>query len=280
MFKLLRTFDSVYRTRSFTKSAEELYFSQPTISKHVKWLEEMVGDELFERKGAGELIPTYAGHRLYDLADLLMAEWSRILEDIHSQQDNQPFFTLGVSHTFAALYLPPLVKHLMELNDRQIHFDIQVLNSSKVIEAINANEIDLGFIEKPIRTDMVNYHQLLEDELVLAGNLDSTIWLIREDHSGVRHYTEEYMQSRNIHERVMKINNNNTIMRFLHQGIGKSIISKHMTDGLDWAPLTGNFTRYFYFLEKENDPMGQAVVQQILDYFQTGQVEKHIGPIW
>ena len=61
----LRTFKSVYETRSFTKAAKELYISQPGVSLHIGSLEAYVGYTLFERISK-KLIPTEKAKILYN----------------------------------------------------------------------------------------------------------------------------------------------------------------------------------------------------------------------
>lgn len=273
MFKLLRSFNSAYQTRSFTKSAEELYFSQPTVSKHIKGLEEMVGEPLFERRGASDLVPTRTGHMVYETTHQILSDWTSLLEAIHRQDNSIPYFSIGVSHSFACLYLPALIDHLGDLYDHEINFDIQVLSSDEIVDALAQQTLDIGFIEKSIRTDMVNYHELCRDDLILAGDLDSDLWLVREGAGGSRDFTEEYMATRHIHDRIMRINTYKTILDLLHAGIGKSIISKSMALDLDCVKLKGVGTRFFYLLEKESDTEGQAFVQAILDYFENPDLQ-------
>ena len=56
-FHQLRIFSEVYRLRSFTRAAEALYISQPTISEHIKNLENELSCTLFDRM-VRSIIPT------------------------------------------------------------------------------------------------------------------------------------------------------------------------------------------------------------------------------
>ena len=49
MFKRIQSFIAVYETRSFSKAAEQLFISQPTVSVHIKQLELQLNTTLFER---------------------------------------------------------------------------------------------------------------------------------------------------------------------------------------------------------------------------------------
>lgn len=267
MFKILRTFESVYRTRSFTKSAEELFFSQSTVSKHVKWLENIVDQELFIRQGANPLLATRAGEEIHEAAAKILTAWDDTLAAVKVQETNIPSYLIGASHSFAAIYLSPLIKHLMEENDHKINFELQIMNSSMVMDALETNEIHFGFIEKPLSTSSVHTFKLVRDELVLAGDAHSDLWLLREKDSGVRLYTETYMQERNIHEKVMVVNSNQAILNLLHEGLGKSIVSKSLIGDLPYRPLTNHYIRHFYLVDRVNDYHSQILVSQILAYF-------------
>ena len=67
--KQLQSFCAVVQYRSFTRAAEKLYLSQPTVSTHIRQLEEELGTKLFERRGrsivlteSGTLLQTRAAY--------------------------------------------------------------------------------------------------------------------------------------------------------------------------------------------------------------------------
>src|SRR5512140_1814339 len=60
----LRVFTSVFRNRSFSKASEELHLTQPTISNHIKALEDEFECSLFDRLGR-TIIPTKEAEVLY-----------------------------------------------------------------------------------------------------------------------------------------------------------------------------------------------------------------------
>ncbi len=63
----LEVFCKVYEMRSFTKAADAVFLTQPTVSEHLRALEEMVGEKLVDRLGR-EVLPTPAGKILYQYA--------------------------------------------------------------------------------------------------------------------------------------------------------------------------------------------------------------------
>ena len=77
MFKLLQTFIAVYETRSFSKAADQLFISQPSVSVHIKQLETELKTTLFDRNGRTELAPTTNARMLYQRALALLDDWQK-----------------------------------------------------------------------------------------------------------------------------------------------------------------------------------------------------------
>ena len=74
----LKAFYSVARNLSFTKASQELFVSQPAVTKHVRELESLYGVRLFDRKG-NSISLTEAGKLLMDTANgfwTITASWS------------------------------------------------------------------------------------------------------------------------------------------------------------------------------------------------------------
>lgn len=65
LFQIFKTFISVYETHNFTRTADQLFLSQPTVSAQIKKLEENLGVSLFIRNGKQEIIPTKEADFLY-----------------------------------------------------------------------------------------------------------------------------------------------------------------------------------------------------------------------
>ena len=68
----LNIFCTIVELESFSKASKKLHLSQPTLSSHIKLLEENLGTELLDRSGR-KIIPTRAGEILYDYAQRILA---------------------------------------------------------------------------------------------------------------------------------------------------------------------------------------------------------------
>ncbi|WP_459166842.1 type 2 periplasmic-binding domain-containing protein, partial [Enterococcus faecium] len=110
-------------------------------------------------------------------------------------------------------------------------------------------------------------YSLMEDQLVIAGDPKSKLWLVREANSGVFHYTQRYFEEMNIQDKKMIVKSNDVIVALLKEGIGRSILSKRsVPENVPMTPL--NFHRYFYFIQRTNLVSDQLleIAEEILRY--------------
>ncbi|MEV6954410.1 transcriptional regulator CynR [Streptomyces sp. NPDC051183] len=139
----LRYLLAVAEHGSFTRAAEELRISQPTLSQQVKQLERTVGVQLLDRTGrtvrltdAGE---TYAHYARRALRDLAAAE--RAVLDVADLARGH--LRLAITPTFTAYLVGPLVA---ELHSRHpgITLDVRELTQDRIEAGLLADELDLG----------------------------------------------------------------------------------------------------------------------------------------
>lgn len=252
MFKLLKTFRSVYETKNFSKTAENLFISQPAVSNQIKQLEEELNIQLFIRNGRQEISATKQADILYHHLLNLSDDWEDTLHALQIQTIPRETCRIVASNTFAVYYLPELMKQLSQ-QFPAVSFILDMDNSEQVLDRIEKHQAHFGFIEKPLITNLIIRQQILTDELVRAGDFSQDLWLVREENSGVFHYTERYFLEHNLTPRKMLIKNNEMIVRCLEQGIGQSILSKKaLTEKIKWNPLSKEYQRSFYFIKSQH----------------------------
>lgn len=252
MFKLLTTFRVAYETRNFSKTAEILFVSQPTVSSQIKQLEEELQCVLFKRKGKQEMHPTKSADRLYVRALSLKDDWEKTQRMVKETEEESLICRISASHTVSVYYLPELICHLKKVFSNVV-FQIDMKNSAEVLQEITQHHIDFGFIEMPLMADGVQRIEMMRDQLVLAGDLSSGLWLSREETSGVYHYMERYLLHENLKPNRYVVKNNEIIIKLLEQGIGTSMISRRaVPEGLPFKSLGKGYLRPLYFLKKHN----------------------------
>lgn len=252
MFQGLKVFVTVYELKNFTKAAEALFLSQPTISTQISNLEKKLNVTLFARKGRHEIVPTKDADFLYKRALTILDNWEDTMETLNSQEMIRTKCIIACSNTCGIHYLPQQMATLLE-NFPDIDFSIHLMNSEEVVTQLKQNKADLGLIEKFVDTEGFKRSLIHVDELVLAGNLDSPYWLSREEDSGTQFYSDMYLKEMNLKPTVIYLNNNEMIAAFLKAGIGQTVLSKQaVPEGVKWQSLSSRYTRNFYFLAKES----------------------------
>ena len=110
----LKAFYSVAKNLSFTKASQELFVSQPAITKHIRELESLYQVRLFNRMGS-KISLTEAGTVLLEHCERILAEYRRLEYDMHLlNKEYVGELRLGASTTIAQYVLPPVLARFTE----------------------------------------------------------------------------------------------------------------------------------------------------------------------
>lgn len=250
MLKYFPVFKSVYETLNFSRTAQQRFVSQSTISQQIKQLETELGVKLFIRKGKREIKPTPAADELYTTGLKIWEQTITLEHKISKMDSNEINCRIGVSNTIAETTIATIFQALQLPNN--INLTLKMSNSTDIVAGLNQHRYDFGFIEKPITTPGIERFAFFKDYLVHAGNFADATWLKRESGSGVRHFTDQYLKLNNITpQQVFTIESNEMILKFLQQGIGQTITSKTvLNDEIPYHELGPKFKRDFYFLSQ------------------------------
>ncbi|MGM0165447.1 hypothetical protein IGI39_000389 [Enterococcus sp. AZ135] len=259
MFDLLKTFVAVYETRNFSLAAEKMFKTQPTISIQIKKLENELGFKLFERNGKQLILPTKQAEFLYPKVVESLNSLSGIFAQAKDSSNFKTDCLLACSNTTAVYLLPKIMSDLVEAFPA-LAFEIRIMNSQEVIDAVEKNKAHIGLIEKAIVSPLIKKDFVYRDELVLAGNIESDFWILRENDSGMYYINENYLYTNHLNPQIIKANNSEVILALLENGLGKSIISKlALTDSLNWQPLDPDFSyRDLFIIQNEQAPVPDA----------------------
>lgn len=257
MFKGLQIFKTVYETKNFTTAAQLLFLSQPTVSVQIKQLEATLGVTLFERNGRQQISPTPSADLFYQQAQHLLDLWQQDLQALQAPLTHQPIpCRIAASHTTGMYLLPALLqRHQTDLSG--LALEISTFNSSQIVEQLTQHKLDFGFIEKPLTEKNLIRTTLQSDQLVLAGQPNQP-WLLREEGSGVYHYTMNYLKENNLTlTQTMTIKSNAIIVQLLRQGVGQSLISSAALldyPEIAYQPLSKQYQRQFYLVARKELP--------------------------
>ncbi len=161
----LRVFRSVATQLSFTKAANELFISQPAITKHIQELEKEYGVRLFDRIG-NRIQLTRAGQLLLDHACKIIDAYHNLDFDMKKlSKKSEGELRIGASTTISQYVLPEIIARF-----RRQYPDIRLTllsgNSHEIESALESDRIDLGMIEGFKRQQQFKYTPFMDDELV------------------------------------------------------------------------------------------------------------------
>ena len=164
----LHVFTKVYEFRSFSRAADVVLLSQPTVSGHIKILEQELGVSLFDRLGR-EILPTR-------VADLLYGHAVSVLEKVEqASMEIDAFLSrfrgelkLGGS-TIPGQYLLPRVMGVFKKRHPEVRLSLSVSGSTTMLEQVLTGELDMGVIGVQAQDDRLNCETLWEDTVVLAA---------------------------------------------------------------------------------------------------------------
>jgi LysR family transcriptional regulator, transcriptional activator of the cysJI operon len=163
----LKVFYTVAKRLSFTKAADELFITQPAITKHIHELEDEYKAKLFERKG-NRINLTAAGELLFNHAENVFQLYNNVAFEINAlDKRKEGMLRLGASTTVSQYIVAPLLaKFRNKFPDVQL--SLITGNTTQVERALLDKDIEIGIIEGYSKNTEISYHHFLKDKLVLV----------------------------------------------------------------------------------------------------------------
>jgi DNA-binding transcriptional LysR family regulator len=165
----LKVFYTVAKRLSFTKAAEELYISQPAVTKHIHELEQQLGMALFERIG-NKIKLTRAGQLVVQHAETIFTAYRNLEYDVNQLKHIQGgLLPIGASSTIAQYLIPPLLAKF-NLRYPDVRTSLSNGNTEQIEQSLLEKNIQLGIIEGKSKNPVLKYVEFAKDEIVLVGN--------------------------------------------------------------------------------------------------------------
>ena len=167
-----QVFLSVAENLSFSKAAEDLFISQPAVTKHIKALEQSLDTNLFERKG-NRIYLTKAGELTYIHLKEIEQKYSDLEFELGRLNDAfRGKLRIGASSTIAQYVIP---KAIAAFHKRYPQIELHLLNgnSFKMEQLLQNNQIDLALVENFACHSGIKYRDFLEDEIVAVASKGS-----------------------------------------------------------------------------------------------------------
>lgn len=271
-FRQLESFCAVVRYQSFTKAAEKLYISQPTISTHIRMLEQEFNSRLIIRTTKNIEITPHGkelfacAQKIFTLKNDLIQKWS---------EENKKIIRIGAS-TIPADYILPEVLPLFCQKHPDIQLHIHQNDSGNILQSILSGKFTIGMVGMKSFEKELDFVPFFHDEIVMITpkqekflhfaqkvfNQDDLISLLkketiilREQGSGSKKRLESYFEQINLSEKslniIARLNDQESIKKLVASGLGISFISaKAITDADNLLTIKlpeNNLTRSLYF---------------------------------
>ena len=303
-FHQLNIFLEVARQKSFTRAAENLFLSQPTVSVHIRKLEDELETPLFKRAKTGFEL-TESGKLLFLYGQQLLATKAEALSAI-SQEGRmvKGHLQIAASSVPGAYLLPRLLQEFCCLYP-EVTFSLLLRDSRQVRQSIMDCTCELGFTGEPGQRGKLAQVKLVEDRLILvaAPCLEAKVparegghesfpsvllqdclalpFLLREPGSATRMLFEDALRGAAGGLEALKVigylESQEAIKEAAKAGLGLTVISQRaVRDELETGLLKGyllrdlSLTRHFYMVFRKDSvlsPLNKAFFQFTRGYF-------------
>lgn len=161
----LEVFCRVCEKQSFSQAARKMGLTQPTVSIHIKNLEEELGVVLFNRLGR-TVEPTDAASFLYSEAQHLIGLKDQLVERIRGfQHQLEGNLLIGASTIPGEYLLPPVLVRLRTAHPK-VRARVSIKDTSEIVEDVKAGRVHLGFVGARLEHPDLDYDELARDRLV------------------------------------------------------------------------------------------------------------------
>lgn len=285
----LEVFCKVLELQSFTKAAEAVCLTQPTVSEHIRALEEMLGEKLVDRLGR-ELLPTPAGKILYQYGRKIIQLRDEAVQAMAKYRGNlSGHLKIGAS-TIPGTYILPQFIGSFKTDKPSIQITVEISSSAEILDRILRNELELGLVGARWNDRRIVTEEIFEDELILAAfsdhpwvtkksiqpqDLADQPFILREKGSGTRKVMSDFLQEHGLDlsqlDVVAEMGSTEAVRQAIKAQIGVSILSYHaISEDLQRGtliaiPIDGvRIQRSFYLAQRKNrqaSPLCTAFLQ-------------------
>jgi DNA-binding transcriptional LysR family regulator len=235
--------------KSFSKAADDLFLTQPTVSGHILSLEHSLALRLFDRTGravrltkAGEVFLRYASKILSSRKDLLNA----LSEFSHGIRGE---LSLGAS-TIPGEYLLP--KLMGDFKKEHPHFilSLKIADTKEIVQWVLQGDVEYGMIGGKLNHNFLHYEKYERDDIIavaLSGHsltkkkkvdlvdLLKEPWIIREEGSGTQMAVEKALRKKGMSLKqfnvAMEMGSTSSVKEGVKAGLGLAFISKRAVEG-------------------------------------------------
>ena len=237
----LEVFETITRLGSFTRAAEELCVTQPTVSMQIKKLTDAIGLPLFEQIGK-KMYLTEAGRELHQACHGIFEHLTQF-EMIAADMKGLKAGKLRLAVVTTAEYFAPRLLGMFCQQYPEIEVSLEVSNRKHVLDRLANNMDDLYILDLPPENDEIIVQSFLQNPLVVLASANHPLankkkitleriaeepFIFRENGSGTRIETENFVAKQGLKLKTrMTLGSNEAIKQAILGGLGVSVLSRH-----------------------------------------------------
>lgn len=240
----INTFLTVCQTMNFTKAAEELHITQPTVSQHIHYLEDYYETSLFTYQNR-QLALTWAGKTLQERLLRMKNDETTIQKELHENNERIKTLSIGVTMTIGEYAISGALAGYLKANpDTNIH--LHYGNTKQLLQLLDNGRISFALVEGYYPKEFYDHKKYITEDYVAVCASSHTFecstphhlkdllaerLLVREEGSGTRNILERNLSPKGlsipdfIH--YTQVENMHTIIELLKKDCGISFLYKN-----------------------------------------------------
>ncbi len=298
----IEAFVHVANQRSFSRAAEALFLTQPSVTARIQALERDLGERLFERSGRGV--------RLTEVGACFLPHAERVLQALHAGRDaidalrnlQSGSLILASATTVSTYILPGLLKTFRSRFPR-VEVSVRTGRSEQVLQMLLADEAQVGLVRAVYHQD-VETRGLIEDELILVANSDDETvdagsisveqlgdhpFIFFDRNSSYYSLAQGLFRQHGVAPRTqMELDSMEATKKMVEEGLGIAMlpriaIERELQDGtlreIEFAGMA-NPTRQIALISRRSRPLGpvaQAFVEIVQEMFPSGRPQAAVA---
>lgn len=277
--------------QGFTKAAESLGLTQPTVSEHIRALEELVGQKLVDRFGR-YILPTPAGKVLYRYAREMIQTRDKALQAIGKFKGELSGALYVGASTIPGTYILPRLVGTFKASYPSIRITLKIGSSGEIARMIVDGRVEFGIIGARWEEKRILLEEIFSDELLLAvykghpwegregvelDELAGIPFVLREKSSGTRMVMTQVLDAAGFDPSLLNVvaemGSTEAVKEAIKARIGVSIISSYAVkeeierNSLCVVPLQRICIRRPFFLaqrkNREVSPLCSAFLEHV-----------------
>jgi len=292
----LEAFVQVANQKSFSRAAEALFLTQPSVTARIQALERDLGERLFERSGRGV--------RLTEVGLCFLPHADRVLQALHEGRDAidalrnlQSGSLILASATTVSTYILPGVLKTFRQRFPRVEVSVRTGRSEQVLQMLLSDEAQVGLVRAVYHQD-IETKGLIEDQLILVANSSDDLaqfgtvsveqlgdhpFIFFDRNSSYYSLAQGLFRQHGIVPRIqMELDSMEATKKMVEEGLGIALLPRMAverelhTGSLVEIELAGmrTPTRQIALISRRSRPLGpvaQAFVEIVQELFVTGR---------